>query len=100
MRAFALVAFLGIFASGLSVPVSAAAEDPCDRAEAWFKLAMDMRIMGESKAKVRRTLQGEMGEKKAANELADFMFLLPDDQLTPQLIQAARAQCEAVPIQN
>lgn len=93
MRVFALIAVVSLFASG----ALAQEADKCAKTEGWFKLAIDSRILGEPKAKVRRLLQAEMGERKAAKDLANFVYLLPKEQLTPALAEAARAQCEAIP---
>ncbi|MGP6087488.1 hypothetical protein [Antarctobacter jejuensis] len=93
MRMFVVIAVVSAFATG----AFAQEADKCAKTESWFKLAIDSRILGEPKSSVRRALQAEMGERKAANELADFVYLLPEEQLTPALAEAARAQCEAMP---
>ncbi len=89
MRVLAMVAVFGILSSG------AAAQDKCAATEALFNMGIEARQDGDSKRKVRRMLTREMG-RDAAEQLADFVFALPDDQLTPAIGQAARAQCEAL----
>ncbi len=93
MRVFAMIAVLSVYATGALAQV----DDKCAKTESWFKLAVDSRILGEPKTKVRRLLQAEMGQRKAATELAEFIYLLPEEQLTPALAEAARAQCESMP---
>ncbi|GGF80710.1 hypothetical protein SAMN05216376_11543 [Mameliella alba] len=91
MRALVMIAVLGF---GASTAVAQDA-DKCVQTETWFNTAVQARLDGDSKSKVRRTMTREMG-KDAAGQLVDFIFLLPEAQLTPDLGKAARAQCEAL----
>ena len=91
MRVLAFIAVLGLTTSG----AFAQKVDSCAQTEAWFNAAVQARLDGDRKAKVRRTLTKEMG-RTAAEQLADFVFALPEEQLNPEVGKAARAQCEAL----
>lgn len=82
-----------LFAIAATPVVAQGDLEKCAQTEAWFKLAVDSRVNGRSKADVRTTLRAEM-ERKAADQLADFVFTLPANMLTPAVGQAAREQCE------
>jgi hypothetical protein len=87
---------LGLVLLGLSAGASGAQQgdlDKCAQTEAWFMLAIESRQAGQSKTEVRRTLRGEM-ERKAADELTDFIFDVPRSQLSPVIARAVRQQCE------
>lgn len=95
MRGLVIFAVFGIWAS---VAVAQDAENPldkCAQTEAWFMMAVDARLAGDSLRKVRRALTKEMG-LTAAEQLTDFVFALPEAQLTPEVGKLARAQCEAL----
>ncbi|EBA08030.1 hypothetical protein [Sagittula stellata] len=85
--------FALIIAIGATPVVAQGDLEKCAQTEAWFKLAVDSRVSGRSKADVRTALRAEM-ERKAADQLADFVFTLPPNMLTPAVGQAAREQCE------
>ncbi|MBV7396324.1 hypothetical protein [Mameliella sediminis] len=91
MRVLGFIAAFGIAASG----AMAQDVDKCEQTETWFNMAAQARLDGDNKNKVRRTMAKEMG-KDAAGQLVDFIFLVPEAQLTPELGKAARAQCEAL----
>ena len=71
------------------------AQDACAQTETWFMSAVEARLEGKSKSRVRRSLRGEMGTT-AAEQLVEFVFALPENMLTPEVGKAARAQCEAL----
>ena len=89
------VAFALVLAVAANAAVAQDDADKCEQTEAWFKLAVDSRIMGQSKPQVRRALRTEM-ERKAADQLADFVFTLPSEMLTPEVAKLARQQCETL----
>ncbi|SMX47589.1 hypothetical protein [Maliponia aquimaris] len=95
MRGLAMMAVLGFLAAGASAQDADTPVDKCAQTEAWFMMAVDARLAGDTLRKVRRTLTQEMG-KTAAEQLADFVFALPEAQLTPEVGKLARAQCEAL----
>lgn len=91
MRVLAIIAVIGMTVSG----ASAQEVDSCAQTETWFNAAVQARLDGDGKGKVRRALRKEM-DRTAAEQLADFVFALPEEHLTPDLGKAARAQCEAL----
>ena len=95
MRGLAVMAVCGLMASGALAQGSDKALDACAQTEVWFMTAVDARLEGESKKDVSESLAEEMG-KEAASQLADFVFALPEAQLTPEVGKLARAQCEAL----
>jgi hypothetical protein len=87
---------LGLLLTGLSAGAASAQQDDldtCEQTEAWFVLAIESRQAGQSRSEVRRTLRAEM-ERKAADELTDFIFSVPRAQLSPAIARAVRQQCE------
>jgi hypothetical protein len=96
MRAVVLMIGIGLWATGAAAQdAEAPALDKCAQSEVWFNVAVDSRLLGDNKRQVRRKLSPDMG-RDAADQLADFVFDLPVELLTPEVGKAARAQCEAL----
>jgi hypothetical protein len=95
MRLVSLVAFLALCSTGVFAQDEAEPLDTCAHTEAWFKMGVDARLLGDNQRKVRRMLIKEMG-RTAGEQLSEFIFALPEEQLTPEVGKAARAQCEAL----
>ena len=91
MRKVAILAVLVFATSG----VAAQDLDKCGQTEAWFNRAIEGRLAGQSKAQLRRALRPDMG-REAADQLIEFIFAAPKDQLSPAISAAARKQCEAL----
>ena len=95
MRGVAVLAVFGLWVTGASAQGAEGTVDKCAQTEAWFMMAVDARLEGDNLRKVRRMLTQEMG-RTAAEQLADFVFALPEVHLTPEVGKLARAQCEAL----
>ncbi|WP_417206578.1 hypothetical protein [Antarctobacter sp.] len=91
MRILAMIAVFGMTASG----AMAQDVDKCALTETWFNAAVQARLDGDTIGKVRRTLRKDM-DRTAAEQLAEFVFALPEEALTPEVAKAARTQCEAL----
>lgn len=91
MRMLAMIAVIGMMASG-AVAQNA---DKCELTETWFNAAVQARLDGEQIGQVRRALRKDM-DRTAAEQLAEFVFALPEAALTPEVAKAARTQCEAL----
>ncbi|GAA4218208.1 hypothetical protein GGQ68_002411 [Sagittula marina] len=90
-------AVLALILAGL--PAVAVAQDDaletCAQTEAWFNLAVDSRKMGEPKRTVQTTMRDEM-DRAAADQLVEFVYALPEGQLTHAVGAMARQQCEGL----
>ena len=95
MRALLPALLLSGYVMAVPMPVAAQDLDKCAQTEAWFNVAVDSRKLGETKASVRRVLRPDMG-REAADQLVDFVFALPEEQLTREIGAMARKQCEAL----
>lgn len=96
MRVLIFIAMIGMAASGaVAQDASEPVVDKCAQSETWFNAAVQARLDGDSIGKVRRNLRKDM-DRTAAEQLADFVFSLPQELLTPEVGKAARAQCEAL----
>lgn len=95
MRVLSLAVALALWSTASHAQQSDTDLDQCAQTEAWFNMAVEARQNGDNKRKVRRVMSKEMG-RDAAEQLVDFIFLLPEAQLSPEVGKAARLQCEAL----
>ncbi|MDA7426083.1 hypothetical protein [Thalassococcus lentus] len=81
------------------MPVAGAAEDTpamdCAEQAELVMQAVNARAEGEPKRKTRRMLRAAL-DREAGDMLADFIYTLPEDQLTDAVGDAYKAQCEAL----
>ncbi|MCR8546795.1 hypothetical protein M4578_03065 [Salipiger sp. P9] len=95
MRVAGMVLAMVLAAGPLTAQVSAAEKKTrCAESAAIVMTAVQARKDGESKAKARRTLRKEL-DRTAGEMLADWIWDLPEEQLTEEVGQLWEAQCLA-----
>ena len=72
-----------------------AAVSKCDKTAMVVQQAVDARLDGDSKRKTRRMLSAEL-DRTAGEQLAEFIYGLPEDMLTDDVAAQFKAQCEAL----
>ena len=85
-----------VLCCALSAPVSAQSVDRegCLRSVEIVMQAVTARAEGKSRMQTRRMLRAAL-DRNAGDQLNDFVWSLPEDQLTDAVGEAWRAQCEA-----
>ncbi|WP_299928966.1 hypothetical protein [uncultured Pelagimonas sp.] len=81
-----------------AAPMASAQEAVKPDCEAQAALVMDVvngRIDGVRKGKARRTLSKSL-DRTAADMLAEWVYTLPEDQLTDEIGTNWKAQCDAL----
>lgn len=87
---------LAVFALGLAAPVVAQGSVPdCDRVSEVVMGAVNARVAGDTKNKTRRALRHELG-RTAGDELAEWVYALPEEMLTDEVGKAWKSQCESL----
>ena len=88
-------------ALGLLASLPAAADAQQDKAAACAESAgivmqaVEARKQGAAKSKARAALREQIGDRGAGDMLADWIWSLPEDQLTDEVSAAWEAQCLA-----
>ena len=87
---------LGLLAS---LPVAAQAQPDkaaaCANSAAIVMQAVEGRKQGVAKSQARAALREQIGDRGAGDMLADWIWSLPEDQLTDEVGTAWEAQCLA-----
>lgn len=86
--------FAALPLAGAASAQEAAAPD-CDRVAEIVMGAVNARAKGESKAGARRVLRSELG-RTAGDELANWVYALPEEMLTDEVGAAWKSQCETL----
>ncbi|MBY6003532.1 hypothetical protein KUV62_06420 [Salipiger bermudensis] len=91
-----LAASLGLLAS---LPLAASAQQDkaaaCAESAGIVMQAVESRKEGVAKSKARAALRDQIGDRGAGDMLADWIWSLPEDQLTDEVGAAWEAQCLA-----
>lgn len=91
---FLALSMLALPLAGAAEAQEAAARD-CDRVAEIVMGAVNARADGASKAKARRALRSELGQT-AGDELANWVYGLPEEMLTEEVGQAWKSQCQTL----
>ena len=87
-----------LFACCLTIPAlgqDAQAETACEKTERVVQEAVDARRAGDSKRKTRRMLIDVL-DRTAGEQLAEYIYSLPEAQLTDEVAALFKTQCEAL----
>ncbi len=93
MRAAWMLA-AGLALAGPGMAQTAEDQGVCDVTARLVSDTVSARAAGKSKAQARKPLRAALGDK-AGDVLAEWVWTLPRDQLTPAVGQAWKDQCEA-----
>ena len=92
MRLVAVFAVLAVTA--LPAAAQPVDKEGCLKSVEIVMAGVNARAEGKSKAATRRMLQDAL-DRNAGEQLAEFIWSLPEDQLTDAVGEAWKAQCEA-----
>ncbi len=84
----------GLIGAGPGIAATAKPDSVCEVTARLVSETVAARAAGQSKARARKPLHAALGAD-AGNVLAEWVWTLPEDQLTPAVGQAWKDQCEA-----
>ncbi|WP_150296873.1 hypothetical protein [Salipiger aestuarii] len=84
----------GVIGAGPGIAATAKPDSVCEVTARLVSETVAARAAGQSKARARKPLHAALGAD-AGNVLAEWVWTLPEDQLTPAVGQAWKDQCEA-----